>query len=132
MEIASQRYGNGRWIVGGALMIIGVLLLLMNIGTIERFHIWKFTPLILVVLGIHKMMQPYHRAEGFWLFGLGVWLEVSLLRVFDVGFYYTWPAVLILLGIFWMWQSIERDARRKNAEAQLHSTTSISEDTHGN
>ncbi len=123
MEMVSNRHSNGRWIIGGAFIIIGIVLLLMNTGMIDRFPIWKFAPLILVVLGIQKMTQPYHRAEGFWLFGLGVWLEVSLLRVFDVGFHYTWPAVLILLGIFWMWQSVERDARRKNTEAQLHSST---------
>jgi len=122
MEIPSHRWLNGRWIVGGALILLGILILLMNIGMMERFPIWKFWPVILMVIGINKFFEPYKRAEGFWLFGLGVWLQWSVLRLYDYGFGDTWPVVVILFGIYQIWEAFERDARKK----QLQHTDTVS------
>jgi hypothetical protein len=123
MDIASHRWFNGRWIVGGALITVGVLILMMNIGMVDRFPVWKFWPVILMIVGLNKFTQPYNRAEGFWLFSLGAWLQVSLLRLWDLGFRDTWPALLIALGIFWMWGSIERESRRRKAIPGTQTTT---------
>ena len=120
MNISSDHSIGGRWIVGGALISVGILFLLMNVGIIERFHLWQFWPVILMVIGINKFLQPYHHAEGFWLFFLGVWLQVSILHIWDLGFRDTWPAVLVGLGIYWMWESFEKESRRRDIQSGVH------------
>lgn len=122
MEMTSQPWLNGRWIVGGALILLGIFILLMNIGMMERFPVWKFWPVILIVIGINKFTEPYKRAEGFWLIGLGAWIQWSVLRMYDYGFSDTWPVVLILFGIYQIWEAFERDARKK----QFQQTGTIS------
>lgn len=114
MDIASQRWSSGRWIVGGALIAVGIFLLLMNMGMIDRFPLWKFWPIILMAVGVNKLLQPFHRAEGFWMLSLGVWLQVSFLRLWGYGFPDTWPFILIALGIFVMWGAFEREAKKRS------------------
>lgn len=114
------------WIIGGAFILLGMLFLLMNIGVIDRFPVWKFWPLILIVLGIARMTQPYKRADGFWLLALGAWLQVSFLRLWGLGFGDTWPFLLIALGIFWMWGAVEKQAMRKQAEEVISQSSSQS------
>lgn len=116
MEMAAQRWLNGRNIIGAALIVFGAIVLLMNIGILERFPVWKFWPVILIVIGINKFVEPYKRAEGFWLIGLGIWLQWSVLRLYDYGFGDTWPVVLILFGVYQIWEAFERDARKKKFE----------------
>lgn len=122
MEIASHRWLNGRWIIGGALIALGILFLLMNVGVIDKvpiWNIWKYWPVVLIAMGVNKLFTPYNRAEGFWLLSLGVWFQVSLMHLWGFGFHDTWPGILIALGIFWMWGALERESRRKKAAEQL-------------
>lgn len=123
MESVVQQKVNVRWLLGGALIALGMLILLMNVGVLERFSVWRFWPLLLIVAGIARFVQSDKKSEGFWFVALGVWLQVSLLRLWDLSFGETWPAIVIALGIFIMWESLEREARRRKAEQALGTTS---------
>lgn len=116
MEMSSDHSVSGRWVIGGVLISLGLLFLLMNVGIVERFHFWEFWPVVLMIIGINKFLQPYHRAEGFWMIALGVWFLVWTLNLGGLGFGDTWPAVLIALGIYWMWESFEKESRRQKIQ----------------
>lgn len=120
MEHKVQRWSGGRWLVGGALIALGVVFLLMNLDIIDRFPLWKFWPLILIVIGLNKFNEPYHRAESFWLIGLGLVFQWNMLRIMGYSWGDTWPAVLILLGLFWMFESVEKESRRKQLKETLN------------
>jgi hypothetical protein len=122
MELTRHRWLNGRWFIGGALIVVGVALVLMNIGIIEHMRIWNFWPLIFIAVGVNKLVEPYRRSEGFWWLALGVWFLVNTLRLWDLHWRDTWPAVFIILGITWMWESTERESRRQ--QALQHTQTS--------
>lgn len=124
MELAPHRSFNSRWLVGGILIAIGVALFLMNIGVIAKVHIWNYWPVIFFVIGANKITEPYNRSEGFWWLGLGFWFLVNTLELWDLHWRDTWPAVLVLLGITWMWESFERESRRKAQAAQNQNTVS--------
>lgn len=125
MEVTSHRWSSGRWFIGGTLIALGILFLLMNVGMIERFQIWKFWPVILIVIGANKFVQPYRRAEGYWMIALGAWLQWSVLRVYGYGFHDTWPVVIILFGIYLLWESIERESRRRQAQEQFQQNSHL-------
>ncbi len=120
MEHKVQRWSGGRWLVGGGLIALGVVFLLMNFDIIDRFPLWKFWPLILIVIGLNKFNEPYHRAESFWLIGLGLVFQWNMLRIMGYSWGDTWPAVLILLGLFWMFESVEKESRRKQLKETLN------------
>lgn len=113
MELSQQRSFGSRWIIGGALILLGGALFLMNIGVIEQVRIWNYWPLIFVVIGAHKLTQPYRRSQGFWWIALGAWFLVNTLRLWDLRWRDTWPAILVILGITWMWDAFEREKRRR-------------------
>jgi hypothetical protein len=122
MEHVSRSWSGGRWVIGGFLIALGVVFMLMNFDIIDRFPLWKFWPLILVVVGLNKLNEPYHRAEGFWLIALGLWFQWNTLRIMDYGWRDTWPVALILLGLYWMFESFEKESRRKKAQETLNAT----------
>ncbi|MBI5474269.1 MAG: hypothetical protein HY961_18185 [Ignavibacteriae bacterium] len=131
MDLTVRRSASGRWIIGGSLIVVGVVFLLINVGVVDRFPIWRFWPVVLIVLGINKFMQPFHRADGFWLTALGALLLAWFLRVWGFGFPEVIPTFLITIGIFWMWESMEKEARKKNAADQHHNaypTSAITSD----
>jgi hypothetical protein len=112
MELTHHGSVRSRWIIGGALVAVGVALFLMNIGVIARVHVWNYWPLIFVVMGATKLTAPYKRSEGFFWLALGAWFLVSTLRLWDLRWRETWPAILVILGIRWMWESVEREKLR--------------------
>jgi uncharacterized metal-binding protein len=113
MELAHHRAFSSRWIVGGILIAIGVALFLMNVGVIAKVPIWDYWPLIFVVIGVNKFAAPSKRSEGFFWLALGAFFLVNTLRLWDLHWSDTWPAILIILGMTWMWESFERESRRK-------------------
>lgn len=122
MDITSQRWLSGRWFIGGALIAVGLIILLMNIGMIDRFPIWKFWPVALIVAGVSRFFQPYHRAEGFWIMAIGIICQWSFLRIGGLGWGDTWPAFLIALGVFQMWESLEKESQRRKMQEQQNPT----------
>jgi hypothetical protein len=124
MELSDSRSFGGRWLIGGALIALGIVLVLMNIGVIGHVRIWNYWPLIFVAIGANKIIEPYKRSEGFWWLALGLWFLVNTLRLWGLHWRDTWPAVLVILGITWMWESFERESRRKAQTTQHQSTLS--------
>lgn len=118
----ARHWLSQRWLIGGLLVAIGFFLLLMTMGLIERVSIWRFWPLLLVAGGISRLMTRRY-AEGFWLLALGVWCQVSLLRVGNFGFGDTWPVLLIAFGIYLIWNAAEKEARRRRLEQRDPSST---------
>lgn len=106
--MTTQRWLTGTWIVGGTLIGLGVLALLINFGLVESIPVWKLWPSILIALGVARILRPHGRSEGFWLVAMGIWMQISLLRIWGLGFGETWPALLIALGIFWVWSGVEK------------------------
>ena len=119
MKITQHGSLHGRWFIGGTLIALGILFFLMNVGVMENFHIWKFWPVLVMVVGANRFLQPFHRAEGFWIVAIGAICQWSFLRIGGYGWGDTWPAFLIALGIFFMWESFEKESRKNSVQEQL-------------
>lgn len=87
---------------GGVLLLLGTAMLLNNLDVIEVDSFWRHWPLIIVAIGIGKLVSAETTRERggavWWLF-IGVWLYVSVLRVFGFGFRDSWPILLIGVGV---------------------------------
>ena len=93
---------NSRSLVGIVLILLGMTFLLMNMGMIEHVHVWHFWPLILIVIGLGKLLQPESgrvRWNGLWLVLLGAWFQMVTLHIYGLTYRNSWPVVLIIWGL---------------------------------
>jgi predicted membrane protein len=101
-------YGVSAGIIWGvALCLLGAALLLDHLGVISTDRIWRYWPLIVVVVGIVDLMQPGRRAWGVFLI-----LGASLYQLDSLGivhFRWTdlWPVAIIAAGIALIWGSLD-------------------------
>lgn len=93
---------RSRWITGGLLVVLGLVLLGDSLDVYEIGSVWTFLPSLLIVWGLWSLVRHRLR-ELFWpsvLILVGVlWQLVELDYLTSAEAWDFWPAVLILLGI---------------------------------
>lgn len=100
--------GQGGVITGIAIVAIGILLLLTQIG-ILRFHaIWRLWPLVFVFFGIGKLMEgkaAAHRIWGITLLLVGTLLVANNYGHFRYDIGQLWPIFVVGAGLSLLFQS---------------------------
>ena len=115
---------TGRVVIGGLLIIFGLIFTLDNAGVLDAGDIFDYWPMILIVLGLLKTLQP--REEGQRTFGiallvLGVFLQLQVF-VFSSWRLSLFPTLLLGGGALLVWRSLARS--RDRAPAPLSDGTS--------
>jgi predicted membrane protein len=92
------------------IIALGALFFLANIGIFHTRQVLRFWPVVLIVIGVQKMLQPVSRrisgSAYIWL-GLGVWLLLAELDLLHIHLGHIWPLILIVVG----WRMLWRNAR---------------------
>jgi len=99
---------TGRVVIGGLLIFFGVIFLLDNMGVIDAGDVFDYWPMILVVVGLLKVVQPREEGQrpfGIALLVLGAFLQLQML-VFTPWRIYLWPVLLLAAGGFLIWRSL--------------------------
>lgn len=102
---------SGRAIAGGVLIVLGLLFTLDNMGVLDVGGFWRFWPLILIVIGLLKVLQPREdgqRAFGVALIAVGIFLQLQMLAFLNWSFRDVWPVLLIVLGGLLVWRAVGR------------------------
>ena len=103
---------GGGMIIGLAVIAVGVLFLLRNVGIVYFDDLWQFWPVILIVVGLSKFANPHSASNvvsGLLISGIGT---VFLLR--NLGYFYgdvwsyLWPGILIAIGLSILVKHLER------------------------
>lgn len=110
--------GRGGMITGGILVLVGIAFLLDHLGIISIGNPFRFWPLAIVLVGLLNFVAQ-RRSWGALLMFAGAILQLNELGYTHFGWAQLWPMLLIALGIFVFWGSIEGRKKR---------TSSISED----
>lgn len=87
---------------GLALVCFGMAIFLDQMNLVEIDGLWHYSPLLLVVFGINKMIgypSATHFTSGLWLMFMGLWLFAVLENMFGLTFRNSWPFGLIACGI---------------------------------
>ena len=122
--MSDRKYQGDRLVLGLLLVLVGTAMLLDNQVIIDIGSIWRYWPLILVVLGVAKLIESDSRSgqsSGIWLLLLGLWLQVSILGTWGLSFGETWPALLIVFGVSMLWKNLP----------PLQSSSYVKEQGHG-
>lgn len=92
-----------RLLIGLLIVAAGVVLLLEKMQIIEKMNILKYWPVILIVIGISKLLQPagWWYQRFFWgiiITALGVLFLLNNLQYLHFGIEALWPILVIIIG----------------------------------
>ena len=69
---------DSRLIPGLVIVVLGVLLMLDNLGVLEIERLWRFWPVILIAFGLHRLLEQPAQRRGFGLVLLVVGIVFQL------------------------------------------------------
>jgi predicted membrane protein len=98
-------------VLGLIVLTIGVLLTLHNFYYIDAHEYLRYWPLLLVIYGLAKMLQPAGssgRVSGLVFFLVGALLFLDKLDVIYVRIWQLWPIILIVIGGGLLWRASAR------------------------
>jgi predicted membrane protein len=110
---------------GGAICIVGIMLLLDRMGLVSADHLWRFWPMLMIVAGAINLTQPGKRQWGAFLVVLGALFQLSSLNILHLQWSELWPVMIIAAGAMMIWNSIEtrrRRARFPDSENTMNAT----------
>jgi hypothetical protein len=100
--------GQRKGVVPGVILVaIGSIILLDHMGIIASDRLWRFWPVILVVVGAVKFFQESNRAFGAVLMVIGGIFLSSNLGFTRLNWDDLWPLVLIAAGVGLIWSRFE-------------------------
>jgi predicted membrane protein len=100
--IRRRGFGNGS-ASGVILILIGLVFLLDRLGVIEASQVWRFWPLLVVLSGAMRLRDSSSRLYGILLMSFGLLLLGANFGIGHLNWGLIWPAGLILLGVFLIW-----------------------------
>ena len=106
-----------RSILGFAIVVLGVLLTLDNLGWVEFDDFWQYWPVLLLLVGLSKATSGEPGKGFFWLAIGTLLLLPSLFEAFDwERLWEFWPLALIAAGLHMVVRSF---APRRNRQASI-------------
>lgn len=102
MDEKRDRIINPRALIGLAIILIGLLAILANLGLGEDINLWDYWPVILIVIGLSLLLQPapYRNSfPGLVFLIIGLLFLLGNFDIIDFGFNLVWPIIIILIGI---------------------------------
>jgi predicted membrane protein len=109
-----HRSGMSGILIGAVIVIIGLMLLLDNMGVVRIYDAWRFWPIILVVVGVSKVLEGRSPATYVWggmMALVGALLLLNNLHIlifdFDLGSL-IWPLLVIGFGVTMLLKALDR------------------------
>jgi len=102
---------GSRFVMGLAVLALGVCFLLDNMGYADVGDIWRYWPLVFVVFGLGKLPSARNTPERL---GALIWIVAGMLILsntlhwLEFDFWELWPVVLVLIGIRMIWGTVRR------------------------
>jgi len=93
---------DARVLIALLVIIVGILLLIENLGYDIGLNIWELWPLILVILGISMLAKPREIRQtlsGSILLLVGILFLLDTLDIVPYAIWDFWPVIVILVGI---------------------------------
>ena len=93
---------NRHFVIGVIILLLGLVLLLDQMGFGEARKIFLFWPLVLIYFGVNKLVASHDMVGRFWggfLALLGISFQLEELGLSRISFGTIWPVFLICVGV---------------------------------
>jgi predicted membrane protein len=102
------RRGRASGLLPGLILVaLGTMILLDHMGIISRHFVWMFWPLLLILLGLVKLIEPHGRMFGVVLLVVGAIFMLHNLGLTRLSWGDIWPVVLIGVGLMLIWSRLQ-------------------------
>jgi predicted membrane protein len=109
-----RHYGSGGLIAGAILAVIGVLLLLQNLGILIVDDLWEYWPVLLIVFGASRAVMSLGLGGKIWGGAIAFAGGLLLLHNLDIirvdMWHFFWPVMLIGIGVAMLARNLERSS----------------------
>ncbi len=111
---------SARFVLGLAVVALGVFLLLDNMGYVDSRHVWRYWPLVLVAIGLGKLpgarTTPERTSAVVWIVA-GLVVLANTLDWLQFDLWDLWPVGLVLIGVRMIWGTMQRSSAPASASA---------------
>lgn len=111
MRNRRYRSGGSGIVIGGIIVLVGLSLLLDNMG-IVRFHdVWQYWPVLLIVYGVSRIVSCQAVSSLVWggaVALIGAFLLLDNLDIIAFNFSYIWPLIIIAFGLSMLVRALDR------------------------
>ena len=123
IDAARPRF-TAQVIIGLAVIAVGVLFTLDNLGLVDADKYWRYWPAALVLIGFVKLRQAIRDGHG-WVsgllfFGIGSWMLIERVAYIRIDARYIFPLFLVSLGGYLVWRGFGGVSRPRTADAHSH------------
>jgi predicted membrane protein len=99
--------GNHGVIWGVVILVVGVILLLDHLGFTAVGNLWRFWPVLMIVVGAINLGRPGTRPWGLFLLLAGILFQLDNLGIIHFNWAEFWPLLIIAAGGMMIWNAIE-------------------------
>ncbi len=103
--------GSSGAVIGAIIVLVGLGLLLDNLG-IVRFHdVWRYWPVFLIVYGISRILSGQSASGYVWggaVALIGAFLLLDNLDIVQFNFDFIWPMLIIAFGLSMLVRALDR------------------------
>ncbi|HEY6390977.1 MAG TPA: DUF5668 domain-containing protein [Bryobacteraceae bacterium] len=105
------RSGLPGMLFGGMVVVFGLLMLLDNLNILRIYDLWRYWPVVVIILGVVKVLQT--RSPSGYVWGgmavlAGSLILLNNLEILNVSFDLIWPLVIIAFGISVLLRQLDR------------------------
>jgi predicted membrane protein len=114
-----------KFIIGACLVLMGVLLALEQLGVPQAYHLLRFWPAALIILGLAMLQrtEKHSALRALILIGLGTWLLLNTLGLVSLDI---WEFIVPLLLVFFGARIMMRNQGSGSGAGDLPGTSSPS------
>ncbi len=112
---------GGKLFTGLLLITVGTLFLFDRLGYADfHFVVEHYWPMFLVAFGAARFLDRRRPWSGVWMIIIGLWLQATMLHLWDLTFDSSWPLLIIAVGAMMVVRTLFGTMRRREGEEVRH------------
>lgn len=111
MRNRRYRSGGSGIVIGAIIVLVGLGLLLDNMGIVQFHDLWQYWPVFLIVYGVSRILSCQAVSSLVWggaVALIGALLLLDNLDLIQFNFSYVWPLAIIAFGLAMLVRALDR------------------------
>lgn len=124
--------GSSGIVIGAIIVLVGLGLLLDNMGIVQFRDVWRYWPVLLIVYGVSRILSCQAVSSLVWggvVALVGAFILLDNLDIVSFNFDYIWPLLIIGFGLAMLVRALDRKRHLEGTPVPKEGTPANSEPT---